>query len=295
MCLNNSIKKIDFSHIMYYTKELQIKQEVYMRKILVLACALCFLGMSAFAQEEGALEIETGVEVVFITGYYDSDGEFQEGSGDPMVITIPISVFYEFFTGFEAGAKLWYSIYNEDAGDTSGLPQPAIGVKYTSDFGLGAYVDVFLPFGTEDIVGTDPEMYLDIAIFYDGAFDSLLLYGEILYRLTFAGEDDTTADQIVVKVEPGYQVMDSLKVYLGAQLSYALGISSGGTAIDDSSAYVFGLYPGVEYKIMDNLTVGADVPFTLFGASSQAESMGIPLNIAPSTWAVRLKVILNLL
>jgi hypothetical protein len=268
-----------------------------MKQIILLVFVLAVLA-PAFSQEEGpkgALEIEAGLEAYFITGLYDSDGEFHEATGSPAVYVIPISVMYEFLTGLEAGIKIRYDIQNEDAGDDSGLEQPAIEVKYTSEFGLGAFIDTYLPFGTEEIVGTDPEFYFDIAVFYDNNFDAFLLYVELMYTLTFEGEDDASADVLTITVQPGYTVMENLNVNLGIELIYDLGLTISGTAIDDSSAYVVSIIPGVEYKVMDMLKLTLDAPITLFGASSEANVLGIPLNIALASWGIRFKATLNLL
>jgi hypothetical protein len=90
------------------------------KKILFVIFSCLFI-IPVFSQETGKLEIETGVDSSFITGYYDPDGEFVEAAGDPAMFTIFVSVAYEFFPGFEVGFKPRYQIRNEDAGDVSGF------------------------------------------------------------------------------------------------------------------------------------------------------------------------------
>lgn len=236
-----------------------------MKKLLSLIFILS-LTASVFAQD-GALEIETGVDVLMITGSYDQDGEFNEvGSGySPMAIIIPVKVLYEVFMGLQVGIKAEFDYNNEDWLDTSGLNQPAIEVKYTSEFGLGAFVDAYLPFGSEEIVGTDPMVYLDIGVFYDGAFDFLLLYGELVYTLEFENENGNKQDSLSFEIKPGYQIMDTLKVTLAADLDYNFNRVINSTTQDDSDGYLFALAPGVAYQVMDMLELSLEVPFTLFG------------------------------
>ncbi|MBN1798423.1 MAG: hypothetical protein JW822_07590 [Spirochaetales bacterium] len=236
-----------------------------MKKLLTIVFMLA-LTVSVFAQD-GALEIETGVDVLIPTGSYNQDGEFTEvPSGySPMAIIIPITVLYEVFTGLQVGVKAEYDYYNEDFLDASGLNQPAIEVKYTSEFGAGAFVDAYMPFGSEDIVGTDPMVYFDIGVFYDGAFDFLLLYGEVVYTLTFEDEFENKQDSLSIQLKPGYQIMDALKVTLAAQVDYNFDRVIGGSTQDDSDGYIFWLAPGAAYQVMDMLELSLEVPFTLFG------------------------------
>jgi hypothetical protein len=58
-----------------------------MKKILFVICSCLFI-IPLFSQETGKLEIETGVNSAFNTGYYDPDGDFVEAAGDPAIFTI---------------------------------------------------------------------------------------------------------------------------------------------------------------------------------------------------------------
>ncbi|RPJ09129.1 MAG: hypothetical protein EHM28_02420 [Spirochaetaceae bacterium] len=239
-----------------------------MKKILVLVL-VCVLSLQAFAQDKGTLEIETGVDTVFVTGMYDGDGEFDEIPSDISytAVSIPISVFYEIITGLQLGVKAQFLYFSEDWLDASGIGQPAVGVKYTSDFGLGAFLDVYLPFGSEDIVGTEPEIFFDIAVFYDGKFDSFLLYGELIYEFTLEGDDELKQDSILLTLQPGYQIMDSLAVTLTAALQMQFDVIFDGESVDDTNGYLFSLAPGAVYQPMDMLELSLEVPITLFGKS----------------------------
>jgi hypothetical protein len=71
-------------------------------KKLFIFILVCSILTPVFSQETGKLEIGTGVESLFITGYYDPDGELVETSGDPACYMFFVSVAYEFFPGFKA-------------------------------------------------------------------------------------------------------------------------------------------------------------------------------------------------
>jgi hypothetical protein len=263
-----------------------------MKKLLVLVL-LGALIIPAFADnaEKGALTIEVGADAAFITGMYGTDGEWSEIPSDISYtsIFVPVSVFFEIFPGFEAGIKARLDYYSEDWLDAFGVNRPAAGVKYTSDFGLGGFIDAYLPFGSEDIVGPEPEFSADFAVFYDGAFDSFLLYAEILYALTFEGDDLAKQDRLLVKVRPGFKIMDQLAITLNVMFNMDFNVIYDGEPIDDTSGYIFILAPGVMFKPLDALTLSLEAPISLFG-ETQA-----PIHLNYSFWGVTFKATFNLL
>jgi hypothetical protein len=236
-----------------------------MKKLLLFIFILGF-AVSAFAQD-GALEIQPEVHVVIPTGTYDQNGDFTEiaSTYSPMGIFVPISVLYEVIPGLQVGAIVEFDYYNEDWADASGLNQPALEVKYTSDYDVGAFVKGYLPVGTEEIVGTDPMFYFDLGVFYDGDLDFMTLYAEVVYSLNFENDNGNKQDSLEIQVKPGFKIMDGLTINLQAELDYNFNRVINSTVVDDSDGYVFSLAPGVTYQAMDMLELSLQVPFSLLG------------------------------
>jgi len=135
-------------------------------KKAVLVFILCLVLSPVFSQEEHRLIIGTGLETEFHTGYFSSDGEITGSPSTPSTFNIPLTIFYRIIAGLEIGVKEGFKLETADTDMHIGIDQPAISLRYTLDFGLGTYGDMYLPVGSEDIVGTDPEIFFNIALFY---------------------------------------------------------------------------------------------------------------------------------
>jgi len=256
----------------------------------------CLLVPAAFAQEEPRLQIGVGLECEFQTGAYDSDGTIYEASTVWNTYDIPLTVYYEIITGLQLGLKAGFKLETENTDIPYGLDQAALSIQYTFDFGLGAYVDMYLPFGSEDVVGSVPELYFNFALFYYKEFDNFFISSEAVYTLTFAGDDDTKNDIFKITLQPGYILNDLFSVTLGMEFDYAFDLVVGGKTQDDTSTYVMILSPGVNYNVLDFLTVSLAVPVSLFGAGSAAEEPGgRPLVEQKSYWGITVTANISLL
>jgi hypothetical protein len=168
-------------------------------------------------------------------------------------------------------------------------------VRYTLDFGLGAYVDMYLPVGSEDIVGPDPEIFFNIALFYYIDIESFFISAETVYMLTFADANDTTNDNFKISVQPGYVPFENFQISLAMEFDYSLNRVVGGTVDEGTSTYVVKVSPGVGYALDESLILSLEFPITLFGASSTDEIGGVPIVREPSFWGITITVTLYLL
>ncbi len=256
---------------------------------------ICGAALPGFCQEEPRLHLGVGLECEFQTGYYDADGTVKEADSPQNTYDMPLTLYYEIITGLELGLKAGFKLETQDTNVPYGLDQVAFSIKYTFDFGLGAYVDMYLPLGAKEIVGTNPELFFDFALFYYTEWESFFISSEAVYTLTFAGDDDTTNDYIKITLQPGYVLNELFQVTLGMEFDYFLNQVVGGEVADGTSNYVFKVSPGAAYNILEFLTLSLEIPVSVFGASSIKTESGLPVVIQNSSWGITVTATFNLL
>jgi hypothetical protein len=256
---------------------------------------ICVMPFGVFGQEEPRLHIGVGLECEFQTGYYDADGTVKEADSLLNTYSLPLTLYYEIITGLELGLKAGFKLETLENDVPYGPDQVAVSVKYTFDFGLGAYVDMYLPIGSEEIVGTTPELYFNFALFYYTEWEGFFVSSEAVYMLTFAGDDKTTYDNFKITAQPGYVLSDLFQVTLGLEFDYFLNQVFDGEVVSDSSNYVFKVSPGVSYEILEFLSLSLEVPVTVFGASSARKESNIPVAVQNSSWGITVTATFNLL
>ncbi|MBN1799530.1 MAG: hypothetical protein JW822_13225 [Spirochaetales bacterium] len=216
-------------------------------KKIVLALLMIFSMIQIPAQEQGKLKIKTGYE-------------FKNIDNSPDTYAFILETSYELIPGLEPGFKLRYEIVDQDSGAVSGIDRPVIGVKYTSDSGLGGFVDVYLPFASEDIAGAHPEIGADLAVFYDTFFEGFIFYTEALFNVEYDLVEDMVEFQGGFIVQPGYMIFDNLELYIAAQAYFGL-----------DGGYMIIFKPGLEYKIMDMLTIECGISFAIDGEDAKVQ------------------------
>lgn len=238
-----------------------------MKKIFFVVCII-FSVTQVFAQDEGRLKIKTGYEWIAIGGSYDDEGEYDYTLSLPTVYSILLEVSYEVIDGLEPEVKLRYDIIDPDSDCLTGINRPVVGIKYTSPIGLGGFVDMCLPFGSQDIVGEEPEIGLYFALFFDTLFYGFTLYTEVLFDMQFEGEDDTAQNQLRLIIRPGYMILKNLEVYFETQIEFGLGVTFDGSAVDDSSGYLLRLKSGAVYQVTERIELEGGLSFTMCGESA---------------------------
>ncbi|HEQ71716.1 MAG TPA: hypothetical protein ENN69_04435 [Spirochaetia bacterium] len=239
---------------------------------LVIFGAVFVLSFPLFAEPGLGLDITTGMDFLAETGSYDLDGVLYEVPAglSPVGFRIPLSVAYEFLPGIRGGVKAAYVIYNGDWLGSAGFTQPALEIAYTADFGLGGFLDVYFPIGTKALVGPEPEFYFDIAVFYYGDFDAFSLSTELLYSLTFPGNDELKQDSIKITLTPGYTPVKDLTVTMKAEFTIRFDALYHGSPLPNTCGFLFVIAPGVTYQPVDLLELSLGIPLTLFGKMNDA-------------------------
>lgn len=220
------------------------------------------------------LEIDVMLNYTAYTGGYDQDGEKVDAEGSPALINPVLGVKYGIIDGLDVELAVPYAMYNEDAGDISGLDRTNIGLKYTHATGFGGFVAVDLPFGSEDIVTPDPATTIYAAVQYTKTFGQVALCDFIMYKTTLEVNDAKPADLLDIYVKPQYNVTDKIGPYLGIDYQMSLGKTKTfdeetGESIEvDPESNLLTLKPGINYIATDAIGVEANVPVTVMGKNN---------------------------
>jgi opacity protein-like surface antigen len=255
-------------------------RRVYMNKLS--AIVLAGLLSTSFAMDEfnpvsaGKGQVDLGIAYGSVTGGWDQDGEFQE-IGDDNSITatmIGIQAKYGVVENMDVELVVPYMMISSKFGsfedDRSGLAQPELGVKYVTPAGFGGFVNVELPFGSEDIVGDSPKANTEIGAIFNMQADALSLFSSLSYTLTLADGDLDPGDVIALNVRPQYALNEQLSLFMGVGYEMAGEDSFDGTAISDSQGSLLGVAPGVVFKASETFQVEAEFDYPVMGTNTSA-------------------------
>lgn len=264
-------------------------QRVIPMKRTLSAVALATASTFAFDQylpvAPKALETDVMYSYTANTGGYDPDGKKQDFEDlSPAVQAPSLALKYGIIPGLDAELALAYSLKNKDAGDVSGLDRPQIAVKYAHpELGVGGFVNVSVPVGSEDIVSKDPITTIAGGAIYGKAFGQVKVNAFAQYVFnTEAKETDeftgttikTKQDNYEVYAQGQYDVTPQIGPYLGVDYAGYLEKQYDGEGAPDSDGYLLTLKPGANYVINDKFAAEATVPVTVLGKSQ------------PATWGV---------
>lgn len=245
-----------------------------MKKISALAL---FAATGAFAFDytlpvaKGTLEGDVMFGRNAGTGYYDDDGENQDISGSPAVMTPALQVKYGIMDGLDVSLQLDYEMRNEDAGDVSGIDRPDLGVKYVvPDLGVGGFLNVSLPFGSEDIAGDEPATTIFGGVLYGKTFDKIEVNAAAGYAFNTEDGAKEKQDEIDIYAQGQYNVNEMVGPYLGIGFDKTLEKQVDGNGVDKSSGYLLTLKPGANVTLNDKMACELSVPVTVMGANNPA-------------------------
>ncbi len=239
-----------------------------MKKFFIVVLVFVICSGFTFGLDAGKVEVKTGFSNYMLTTYWNNDGESTALSTDPAIMMIPFKVSYGITDSLEAAVIAAYLINNEDFGDVSGISQPAVKLKFMSEYDFGSSVTIVLPFGSEDVVGTDPEMSMLFYALYEPTFGPVDLESAVSYYLSFEGNDNQKQDSISISAKPTYSVTESFGVSL--RLFYSINFERvvNGTAVSDSDGFEFTITPGVDYDINDMVNAALAVPVDIIGRNA---------------------------
>jgi hypothetical protein len=201
-----------------------------MKKSLLTAAILA-LTTGAFAFDEYGTMAKGKTEVDVMVSQ-DLTGE----------VTYPaLQVKYGIMDGLDVEAVLPMTITS----DVSGLAQPNLGLKYLhATSGVGGFVAVDLPFGSEDIVSDDPATVIYTSLLYSKVHGPVALNAWALYKFASDAAGDGAFD---LYVKPQYNVTDKIGPYLGLDM----------IKYKDVDPF-YTVRPGINYIVNDLVAVEAN-------------------------------------
>lgn len=132
----------------------------------------------------------------------------------------------------------------------SGLGAPNLAVKYVHpELGLGAFVGVDLPVGSEEVVTDDPATVVYPSLLISRVFGSVALNAWAMYSFATDASGDGTVD---LYLKPQYNVTPKVGPYLGLELVKPK---------DTDPTYI--ARPGLNYIVNDLISVEANYALSI--------------------------------
>ena len=119
--------------------------------------------------------------------------------------------------------------------------------------------------GSEDFVGPDPAMSIQLGALHGGAVGPLNLLTNVRYSLNMEGyEGYKSGNVLLFLVKPAFPVSEKMGVYAIVDWTLQSESESDGEGMDDAGNLLT-LRPGANIAINDMLSVETRVPFTVMG------------------------------
>lgn len=224
--------------------------------------------------EPRTLETDLGYEIGFGIGGYDADGAFQDaGDASPMTQAPSVQVKYGILPGLDVEAAASLELRNEDANEgtaVSGLSQPELALKYVHpELGLGGFVNVAFPVGSEDIVGDEPATGITLGVIGGKTFGQIAVNAYAGYVYTTEVES-WKQDELTTYAQAQYNLSEMVGPYLGLAWDKGLEGTWDGDARPESVWWILTANPGANFVFNDRLSAEASVPVTLAGNNVDA-------------------------
>lgn len=231
--------------------------------------------------EPGKVELDAGYTYLGGLGSYNDDGEKQDPIGDasPMQNLIPLQVKYGVMPGLDVELAAIVAMYNEDAGDMSGLQAPELAVKYTHvPINAGAYVNIALPFALGDFGDPAPGLGIGFGAVYGKRFGDFRLTAQAGYTINMeSGDDIKAADKLLIYAKPEAMWTEFIGTYLG--LKYEMfGEGEVAGVGDGKDGNLITVLPGANVVLLPWLAYEVNVPVTVMGKNQNA-FWGISANV----------------
>ena len=255
-----------------------------MKKLVTLAL-LAATGSFAFDQylpvAKGKLETDVMFGYTSVTGGYDADGEKNDvPSGySPASMAPALQLKYGIIDGLDVSLALNYTMVNEDLSYTgeavSGLGAPELAVKYVvADLGVGGFLNLTMPFGSEDIVGEEPGMGIMGGVIYGKTFGQVVVNALAGYEFNTENGAKMKQDNLSIYAQGQYNVTPMVGPYLGVDFNKSFDMKYDGEAIDETAGQLLTLKPGAKIVINEQMAAELTVPVTVLGKNNTA-SWGI--------------------
>ena len=214
------------------------------------------------------LEVKGGLGYGAVTGGYDSEGNTFSNPFSSNATVAELQIKYGIVNGLDVGLHLTYAWASDPFDTTAGFSQPYIGLKYAvPNVGAGGLIIVDLPIGSEDIVGPDPAIAIQLGALHGGAVGPLNLLTNVRYSLNYEDYEGYKSGNVLdFTFKPEFAVSEKMGVY--AIVDWRLQSESVLWFWNTNAGHLLTLRPGANIAINDMLSVETRVPFTVMGKSS---------------------------
>lgn len=265
-----------------------------MKKLFIL---LKFLAIqSTFALDEyppiepNTFQINGNYSHIRPTGYYTSDRDKEDiPSGyDPSANIFLLQLKYGILPGLSIETRvLPFVIYKDNFGDERGFNQPSLGLKYISpELGIGGVFDLTLPIGSEDIVGDDPVIQVEVGGRLSRQSEKYSILAGASYHIIFENGDEFNPGNVIqLFAKPEIRANSEFGINLLADWLFKEKDKYTGNEFlefESSTADRFTLSPGMYINLNPKTMVEFSLPFTVLGRN------------AGSSWSLGARIFINL-
>lgn len=179
--------------------------------------------------------------------------------------------------------KIPLRTFSEDTDDRksdgSGFDKPQIIAKYgLSKIGIAGFLELHLPFGTEELVGAEPQTTGVLGVLVDRQDGAFLLRGDIQYHWIPEQDDVDSANAITFDARPGFEVQPGLFAELDLNYIVAGERTMNGRDVENSDYSRWTIAPGALWKFDEVSKAELLIPYTI-GGSNTLGGFGIWLQV----------------
>jgi len=177
---------------------------------------------------------------------------------------------------------------NAKGDDVVGLATPVVGVRYWLPMGLGVAVDAILPFGSEPIVGDEPQFGLNAGVQFSKNFTGELSFGSeailnVINNEEHGGKTVNMGMNLNLAVEVDYSVGGGVTPWVGIDLQ--TGLTKGDKSEADKMS--MGLSVGATYDISSNMYAQAGYWMGLVGDAYDDSKGGYAQKTVSATYGIK--------
>lgn len=163
--------------------------------------------------------------------------------------------------------------------DGSGFDKPQIIAKYgLSKIGIAGFLELHLPFGSEDIVGAEPQTTGVLGVLMERQDGAFLLRGDIQYHWVPEHDDWDEANDLTFAARPGFEVQPGLFAELDLNYNVSGEDAQNGRDLDNTESSRWTIAPGALWKFDEVSKAELLIPYTISGSNTQG-GFGIWLQV----------------
>lgn len=257
----------------------------------------CILLLGAYAQASdmfmpiAANQMQAGLSANYfrIQDTYNADGESYSIDpalgNDASISSAGVAAFFTYGVVPQADltVKIPFHTYSRDTDldkrDGSGLNKPQIIAKYgLSKIGIAGFLELHLPFGTEEIVGAEPQTTGVLGVLMERQDGAFLLRGDIQYHWVPEHDDWDEANDLTFAARPGFEVQPGLFAELDLNYNVAGESAWNGRNVENSDYSRWTIAPGALWKFDEVSKAELLIPYTISGSNVEG-GFGIWLQV----------------